>query len=200
MAEPPMDAASPGDGRQRDRASYYFRPASGFHRFGLGIGAVTRENRLGGEPGLFLSAERDHEQGADFASAAIAAVAAGENLPGRDWVVRRVADRDIGNTLVRAHRQHIGHRHSWRSWFRVAAGNRAGPLPIPGHEGAVQPTRVNIPSKGTACRAPTRTRESGATERQGSKIRGNHRRNGSTDPPINGLRLTAYGFTVHDRR
>ena len=42
--------------------------------------------------------------------------------------------------------------------------NPAGPLPSRGREAAVQPTRVNVPTKGAACRVPTRTRESGATE------------------------------------
>ena len=42
-------------------------------------------------------------------------------------------------------------------------GNSACPLPSRGREREVQPTSVNIMPKGTACRAPTRTRESGVT-------------------------------------
>ncbi len=46
----------------------------------------------------------------------------------------------------------------------VGTGIPAGPLPSRDHQRAVPPTRVNIPPKGAACRGPTRTRESGATE------------------------------------
>ena len=87
MAEPPVDAASACNRKQLNCTADYLHQAPGFHRFGLGIGAITRENRLGRETGLFLSIERDHEQGAGFASAAVS-VAAREDLSSRDWVVR----------------------------------------------------------------------------------------------------------------
>ena len=62
--------------------------------------------------------------------------------------------------------------------------NPACPLPSRDREGAVQPTRVNIPPKGTACRAPT-------TEKSPTSLRG------STDQRFN--RSTAHGsrLTVH---
>ena len=47
---------------------------------------------------------------------------------------------------------------------KVETSNPACPFPSRDRERAVQPTRMNIPPKGRACRAPTRTRESGATE------------------------------------
>ena len=68
---------------------------------------------------------------------------------------------------------------------KVETGNPAGPLPSRDREGAVQPTRVNIPPKGTACRAPT-------TEKSPTSLRG------STDQRFN--RSTAHGsrLTVHE--
>ena len=74
---------------------------------------------------------------------------------------------------------------------KVETGNPAGPLPSRDREGAVQPTRVNIPPKGTACRAPT-------TEKSPTSLRG------STDQRFNrstahGSRLAAHEFndTLH---
>ena len=61
---------------------------------------------------------------------------------------------------------------------KVETGNPAGPLPSRDREGAVQPTRVNIPPKGMACRAPT-------TEKSPTSLRG------STDQRFN--RSTAHG-------
>ena len=74
---------------------------------------------------------------------------------------------------------------------KVETGNPAGPLPGRGRKGAVQPTRVNIPPRGTACRAPT-------TEKSPTSLRG------STDQRFNrstahGSRLAAHEFndTLH---
>ena len=69
--------------------------------------------------------------------------------------------------------------------------NPACPLPSRDREGAVQPTSVNIPPKGTACRAPT-------TEKSPTSLRGStdQRFNGST---AHGSRLTVHKFndTLH---
>ena len=63
--------------------------------------------------------------------------------------------------------------------------NPACPLPSRDREGAVQPTRVNIPPRGTACRAPT-------TKKLPTLLRG------STDQRINGSTAHGSRSTVHE--
>ena len=64
-------------------------------------------------------------------------------------------------------------------------GIPACPLPSRDREGAVEPTRVNIPPKGTACRAPT-------TEKSPTSLCG------STDQRFNGLTAHGSRLTVHE--
>ena len=94
--------------------------------------------------------------------------------------------RDDGDSQgIRPYRLHPASPMAGRT------SNPACPLPSRDREGAVQPTRVNILPKGTACRAPT-------TEKSPTSLRG------STDQRFNrstahGSRLTAHEFndTLH---
>ena len=67
----------------------------------------------------------------------------------------------------------------------IATGRNSCSLPSRDREGAVQPTSVNIPPKGTACRAPT-------TEKSPTSLRG------STDQRFNGSTAHGSRLTVHE--